>query len=127
MPRLKCVSINGSDRPAELQAGQGKFIQPLGSGRYEVLGLLRMLKDPGYRGPVGLQNYGIRGDDRETLGQSMTVWRRMQQQPKGPSNDARGARVYYVLSTITATSALRFGLSSTKASASVSNAIRSWI
>jgi len=29
----------------------------------------------GYRGPVGLQHYGVKGDAREKLGQSMAGWR----------------------------------------------------
>jgi len=35
------------------------------------------LKDLGYRGPVGLQCYGIPGDARDHLAQSMAAWRAM--------------------------------------------------
>jgi sugar phosphate isomerase/epimerase len=36
-------------------------IQP-DSGSFDVAELLKMLKDMGYAGPVGLQCYGLRGD-----------------------------------------------------------------
>jgi len=78
MPYLFCVAINGSDRPAELQAGKGQMIQPLGSGSFDVLGLLRTLKELRYDGPIGLMCWGLKGDAREHLTQSMAAWRNMQ-------------------------------------------------
>jgi len=32
----------------------------------------------GYSGPVGLQHYGVKGDAREKLGQSIEAWRKAQ-------------------------------------------------
>jgi len=80
MPHLFCVAVNGCDRPAELQAGKGKMIQPLDSGTYELLSLLRTLKELGYEGPIGLMCYGLTGDARKHLSRSMAAWHKMQQQ-----------------------------------------------
>jgi sugar phosphate isomerase/epimerase len=80
MPRLLSVSINGADRGAEIKAGTGKWIQPLGSGTFDMLGFLRELRDAGYRGPIGLQCYGIPGDAAVHLEQSMAAWRGLRKQ-----------------------------------------------
>lgn len=45
----------------------------------EVVGLLETLRGPGYRGPVGLQCYGIRGDARDHLAASIRAWRKMRE------------------------------------------------
>jgi hypothetical protein len=42
-----------------------------------MAGLLRTLKAVGYKGPVGLQCYGISGDAREHLARSMAAWRKL--------------------------------------------------
>ena len=60
------MSINGADRDA---AGTGwdRLIQPLGSGTYDMLPLLRKLAKLGYAGPIGLQGYGLHIAHREAL------------------------------------------------------------
>ncbi len=78
MPRLVAVSLSGSDAVAEVKAGTGRWIQPLGSGTYDVGGFLKALRDLGYKGPVGLQCYGIAGDARDHLARSMAAWRAIQ-------------------------------------------------
>ncbi|MCP4644097.1 MAG: sugar phosphate isomerase/epimerase [bacterium] len=76
MPHLFAVSIHGADRATEIHAGTGNWIQPLGSGSFDVGALLDMLRDLGYREPIGLQCYGIQGDARDHLTRSMAAWRR---------------------------------------------------
>lgn len=76
-PHLLAVSINGSDHAAEIRAGTGLWIAPLDSGAFDPLDLLRALDEIGYRGPVGLQCYGIPGDARLHLERSMKAWRRL--------------------------------------------------
>ncbi|MCX5670013.1 MAG: TIM barrel protein [Planctomycetota bacterium] len=76
-PLLVAVSINGSDRAADLRAGKGKWIVPLDEGSFDMLGLLRTLREVGYKGPVGLQCYGIGGDARDHLARSMAAWRQL--------------------------------------------------
>ena len=36
---------------------------------------LKTLKELGYKGPIGLQCYGIGGDTREHLARSMAAWK----------------------------------------------------
>jgi sugar phosphate isomerase/epimerase len=76
MPRLWAVSINGADT-FDLQPGWDHYIQALGKGTFDVAPLLRTLNELGYKGPVGLQCYGIGGDAREHLALSMAAWRRL--------------------------------------------------
>ncbi|MBL9134543.1 MAG: sugar phosphate isomerase/epimerase [Verrucomicrobiales bacterium] len=78
MPRLWAVSINGADIRDE-RPGWAGYIQPLGDGSFDVGALLRVLKDEGYRGPVGLQCYGIGGDARVHLERSAKAWRAMRE------------------------------------------------
>ncbi len=72
MPRLYGVTINGADR-------QGRdwdtLIQPLGRGDYDVTELVRTITKAGYRGPFGIQCYGLKGDPGVYLKQSMAAWR----------------------------------------------------
>ena len=74
MPHLMLVSINGADAK---QPGYGwdRLIQPLGRGNFDVGGFLRTLIHAGYRGPIGLQCFGVKGDPLENLRQSMRAWR----------------------------------------------------
>jgi sugar phosphate isomerase/epimerase len=81
MPRLWAVSINGADTLDE-KPGWDHYIQPLDKGSFDVGGLLKALKELGYRGPIGLQCYGIGGDAREHLARSMTAWRKLSENLK---------------------------------------------
>ena len=54
-----------------------RLIQPLGQGTYEVLPLLRWLRQANYTGPIGLQHYGIPGDAAENLKHSLEAWRKL--------------------------------------------------
>ena len=76
MPRLWAVSINGADDFDE-KPGWDRYIQPLDSGTFDVGGFLRTLRNLGYRGPIGLQCYGIGGDARDHLARSMAAWKRL--------------------------------------------------
>ena len=76
-PHLFAVTINGADRAADIQAGKGKWIQPLDSGTFDNFRLLKLLVALGYKGPIGLQCYGLPGDAREHLARSITAWRRL--------------------------------------------------
>jgi sugar phosphate isomerase/epimerase len=74
MPRLFAISINGADEFDE-QPGWNHYIQPLGRGSFDMFGLLKTLHQLGYSGPVGLQCYGIQGNARDALDESMKAWR----------------------------------------------------
>ena len=77
MPRLLAVSINGADQE-DSKPGWGRYIQPLGRGSFDVLQLLQALRELGYTGPIGLQCYGIPGDAKDHLDESMRAWRKYQ-------------------------------------------------
>jgi sugar phosphate isomerase/epimerase len=73
-PHLTFVTVNGADHEGDW----GRLIQPIGQGAFDVGSVLNRLRTLGYTGPVGLQHYGVKGDAREKLGQSMQGWRRLQ-------------------------------------------------
>jgi sugar phosphate isomerase/epimerase len=74
MPRLWAVSINGADEFDD-QPGWSRYIQPLGRGTFDMATFLKTLRELGYTGPIGLQCYGIPGDARDHLAESMKAWR----------------------------------------------------
>ncbi|MGC8989145.1 MAG: family 16 glycoside hydrolase [Verrucomicrobiia bacterium] len=74
---LFAVSINGSDSGEEIKTGKGRWIAPLGVGSFDQAAFLKLLRDKGYRGPVGLQCYGIPGDAFDHLAASIKQWRRL--------------------------------------------------
>jgi sugar phosphate isomerase/epimerase len=81
LPYLMAVSINGTDTGDTIRSGKGNWIQPLDSGTYQISSLLKTLEDLGYRGPIGLQCYGIPGDARDNLARSMAAWRKLRDRP----------------------------------------------
>jgi len=86
MPHLFAVSINGADRAAEIHAGTGNWLQPLDSGSFDQCAFLATLRGLGYRGPVGLQCYGIPGDARDHLTRSMAAWRELAECSAAPGS-----------------------------------------
>ena len=73
-PHLFLVTINGADHDGE---SWDRLIQPLDRGSFDVYGLLKMLKELGYTGPIGLQCYGVPGDKYENLERSIVAWRKL--------------------------------------------------
>ena len=63
-----CGSKVGGKTVAEL-------VQPLDQGDFDNRKLLSTLCEIGYRGPIGLQCYGIPGDAHKHLQRSMKVWK----------------------------------------------------
>lgn len=76
-PKLFAVTINGADSGLGRGGGWNRLIQPLGSGSFDVGRVLAALKKLGYTGPIGLQCYGLKGDAREHLKQSIAAWRKL--------------------------------------------------
>src|ERR1017187_5269065 len=74
MPRLWAVSINGADEFDD-KPGWAHYIQPLGRGSFDMLAFLKTLRQLGYTGPIGLKCFGIPGDARDHLAESMKAWR----------------------------------------------------
>ena len=50
------------------------FIQPLGDGDFDIKALLQTLDELQFRGPIGLQCYGIKTPPSGPLPQSMQAW-----------------------------------------------------
>lgn len=76
MPYLFLVSINGADDGNTNDMNWDRLIQPLGRGDYDVLKVLKKLKDIGYKNPIGLQCYNIKGKPEEFLKESVTTWKK---------------------------------------------------
>jgi sugar phosphate isomerase/epimerase len=70
-PHMFCATINGAD------SGGGNAIQALDKGSYDVGIVLKKLKAVGYKGPIGLQCYSIKGDPKTLLTGSMAAWRKL--------------------------------------------------
>ena len=74
LPYLAAVSINGADDGNTGEMGWDRLIQPLGEGSFDVLKLLKLLRNNDYEGPVGLQCYNIAGEPSLFLAKSMKTW-----------------------------------------------------
>jgi len=66
LPHLMTVTINGM---------AGDKIVTLDEGDYDVTEFMATVKKVGYRGPVGFQGYGIKGNSEEILSRTMKKWR----------------------------------------------------
>ena len=72
-PHLFFVSINGADH----EGNWDTLIQPLGEGVFDLKGLLAMILDLGYIGPIGLQCYAVPGDTLENLTHNIAEWKKL--------------------------------------------------
>ena len=72
-PHLFLATINGADQGGKPNG----YIQRLDQGNYDVRGFLDLLEANGYRGPIGLQCFGVKGDVRENLEKSIRAWKKM--------------------------------------------------
>ncbi len=79
-PYLRLVSINGADSGDTQKMGWDRLIQPLGEGSFKVSKVLNILDEIGYTGPVGMQCYNIKGDNRENLKKSIKAWNNMHEE-----------------------------------------------
>jgi sugar phosphate isomerase/epimerase len=75
-PYLFTVTINGADADVN-GANWKRLIQPLGQGNFPVAALLRKLQQVQFRGPIGLQGYGLGGDRRTNLETSVRAWHQL--------------------------------------------------
>jgi len=77
-PYVFALSVNGlTYPPASNERGKiwDDLIQPLGSGNFDTYGFLKTFWDAGFRGPVGLQCYNVKGDKPTHLRQSVQTYR----------------------------------------------------
>ena len=69
--KLLRVSINGADLSSK------KYVLRLDQGAFDVAGVVKALKDNGYKGPVGLQCYMVPGEVEENLKADMEAWKKI--------------------------------------------------
>lgn len=71
IPVLYGVTVNGAD-----QGGRdwSTLIQPFGDGTFDSAAIVRLLVASGYRGPFGLQCYGIKADPHVYLKRARKAW-----------------------------------------------------
>lgn len=82
-PCLFVVSICGADKkPKGENMGWDRLIRPLGQGTFDVYGFLKQVKAAGFKGPIGLQCYGLPGalggqpgDPLPHLAESIKAWK----------------------------------------------------
>jgi sugar phosphate isomerase/epimerase len=82
-PHLFCVTINGADSHPKKPAWP-QLIQPLGKGSYDVGIVLRKLDALGYKGPVGLQCFNVKGEPKTHLPGSVVAWHKLTNQVSQP-------------------------------------------
>lgn len=74
-PHLFVVTLNGADsHPAKAGAGA---IQTLDRGTYDLAALLKKVRAVGFKGPIGLQCFSLKGEPKELLTGSMGAWRKL--------------------------------------------------
>lgn len=74
LPKLNCLTINGAMKNTA-QIDVKEAILPLNEGDYDVAGFVQTFLRLGYRGPIGFQGYGIGGDIRTKLQNTVQAWR----------------------------------------------------
>ena len=73
-PHLFAVTLNGADSGAARTDWQ-RLIRPLGEGSFDTASFLRELDHIRFRGPIGLQGYGLSTPPQDHLAASMQAWR----------------------------------------------------
>jgi len=71
VPYLTLVTINGVD------VKNKRYILRLDEGDFDMVGWIKKLQGFGYKGPVGLQCYSVKGDTEQNLEADIAVWRRI--------------------------------------------------
>ncbi|MFV2069187.1 MAG: sugar phosphate isomerase/epimerase family protein [Pirellulales bacterium] len=70
------VTICGAD--GGVTGGKwGRLIQTLDKGTFDLVPLLRKLKQIGFTGPIGFQGYGIQDDARSILTPTIRAWHKL--------------------------------------------------
>jgi sugar phosphate isomerase/epimerase len=77
-PFLNLASINGAS-PIPGKGPKAWDTLPLGEGVYDTNGFLRLLRDHGYRGPIGHQFFNVKGDDKEKLQRAINSWKKLKE------------------------------------------------
>jgi sugar phosphate isomerase/epimerase len=88
---LFTATINGAD--SGVKGGQwNRLIQTLDKGTFDTRIVLRKLDQIDFRGPIGFQGYGIKGDARSILQPTMDAWRKLS--AVAPNDAPRPVKVF---------------------------------
>jgi sugar phosphate isomerase/epimerase len=74
-PYLNLVSLNGAS-PIAGKGPKAWDTLPLGSGTFDTDAFLRLIRDSGYRGPIGHQFFAVAGDDMQKLTLAIESWKK---------------------------------------------------
>ncbi len=80
--------------PASKGPQWNRLIQTLDRGSYDVGIVLRILRQLGYEGPIGLQGYGLGGDRRDNLVRSIKAWKKLTANANSAASPAQAGRSY---------------------------------
>ncbi|MEI6141858.1 MAG: family 16 glycoside hydrolase [Mariniphaga sp.] len=86
LPKLMAVSISGADVGDTKNMDWDRLIQPLGKGTFDVYRLVELLVDKGYKGPIGLQCYALKGAPDNYLPLSSETWKNFKERYAIPTN-----------------------------------------
>lgn len=77
-PHLKMITISGAnDVITDKKNVWDDYILPLGQGTFDTYGLVKyVVKDLGFKGPIGVQCYNIKGNKPLLISSTMEVWKR---------------------------------------------------
>jgi sugar phosphate isomerase/epimerase len=79
--KLQFVTVNGADRGDTKSMGWDRLIQTLDRGTYDSASFIKRLHgEVKWDGPIGLQSFGIPGNQVDNLRRSITAWRTMTSQ-----------------------------------------------
>ncbi|GAB3936013.1 hypothetical protein GCM10028804_55770 [Larkinella terrae] len=81
-PHLKMITISGANDVDAAGMDNGptgiwnQYILPLGTGSFDTYELVRFaVQDLGFKGPIGVQCYAMKGDKPTNLRNTMAVWK----------------------------------------------------
>jgi sugar phosphate isomerase/epimerase len=74
---LLTVTISGADSGVSGSGQWNRLIQTLDKGTFDMVELLRKLRQNGFTGPIGFQGYGIKEEPRAILVPTIEAWRKL--------------------------------------------------
>lgn len=91
LPKLFVVSINGADSGDTQKMDWTQLIRPLGEGTFDCYRFVEMLVDKGYKGPIGIQCYNLKGGPENYLPQTIKAWKGFKKRYAEPLNTLSSA------------------------------------
>ncbi len=78
LSHLYLIYVNGADNGNTMEMNWDKLIRPLGEGSFDTYKLVKLAKDNGYQGLLGLQCYNIQQDCEVAFSKSIQTWKSYQ-------------------------------------------------